>query len=323
VIPASLRSRASASAFLSGRLRATPHERPRHSLRRRIYDARLLYLLVLPTLVLVGLFQWYPLLSGLAYAFYRYDGFRLTYVGLGNFDQMLHDPALRASLPNALVLVLARVAIVLTVPLGVALLIYHLKNERWRYWYRVGFVLPMVVPTIVVYLLWSWILDYNGVLNTLLRGLGVGGAARPWLGDADLAMLAIIAVGFPWVGAFNMLIYLAGLQNIPNEIQDAATMDGAVGLRRIVSIELPLIRGQVRLLVILTFITVVEGFESILILTNGGPGTATMVPGLRLYQAAINDFELGYATAIGLVLFFVLFALTLINMRVLRSEVNY
>jgi len=100
-------------------------------------------------------------------------------------------------------------------------------------------------------------------------------------------------------------------------------MDGAVGLRRIVSIELPLIRGQVRLLVILTFITVVEGFESILILTNGGPGTATMVPGLRLYQAAINDFELGYATAIGLVLFFVLFALTLINMRVLRSEVNY
>jgi raffinose/stachyose/melibiose transport system permease protein len=288
-----------------------------------MYDARLLYLMVLPTLILVGLFQWYPLLSGLAYAFYRYDGFRLTYIGLGNFDQMLHDPVLRASIPNVVVLVLARVAIVLTVPLGVALFIYHLHSERWRYWYRVGFVLPMVVPTIVVYLLWNWILDYNGVINTLLRGFGMAGLARPWLGDANLALPAIIAVGFPWVGAFNMLIYLAGLQSIPSEIQDAATTDGAVGLRRILSIEFPLILGQVRLLVILTFITVVEGFESILILTNGGPGAATMVPGLRLYHAAINDFELGYATAIGLVLFLVLFALTLVNMRVLKTSTHY
>ena len=100
-------------------------------------------------------------------------------------------------------------------------------------------------------------------------------------------------------------------------------MDGAVGLRRIMLIELPLIRGQIRLLVILSFITVVEGFESILILTNGGPGNATMVPGLRLYQAAMNDYELGYATAIGLVLFFVLFAFTMLNLRVLRSDVQY
>jgi raffinose/stachyose/melibiose transport system permease protein len=135
--------------------------------------------MVLPTLVLAGLFQWYPLLSDLAYAFYRYDGFRLTNIGLGNFDQMLHDPALRASIPNVVVLVLARVAIVLTVPLGVALLIYHLRSERWRYWYRVGFVLPMVVPTIVVYLLWSWILDYNGVINTLLRDFGMAGLPAP------------------------------------------------------------------------------------------------------------------------------------------------
>jgi raffinose/stachyose/melibiose transport system permease protein len=305
------------------RLGGALRERPRHSLLRRMYAARLLYLLVLPTFILVGLFQWYPLLSGLVYAFYRYDGFRLTYIGLGNFEQMLRDPTLRASIPNIAVLVLARIAIALTVPLGVALLIYHLRSERWRYWYRVGYVLPMVVPTIVVYLLWSWIFDYNGVLNTLLRGLGLGTTARPWLGDSDLALPAIIAVGFPWVVPFNMLIYLAGLQNIPTEIQDASTVDGAVGLRRILLIELPLIRGQVRLLVILTFITVVEGFESILILTNGGPGSATMVPGLRLYQAAMNDYELGYATAIGLVLFFVLFAFTMLNLRVLRSDVQY
>jgi ABC-type sugar transport system permease subunit len=296
--------------------------RPR-SLWRRVYEARVLYLMVLPTMVLVGLFQWYPLLSGLAFTFYRYDGFRLTYIGLGNFEQMLGDPALLASIGNVLRLLTLRLAIIVTVPLGVALLIYHLKNELWRYWYRVGFVLPMVVPTIVVYLLWSWILEYEGVVNILLRGAGLGHLARPWLGDPDLALYALVFVGFPWVGAFNMLIYLAGLQNIPTEIQDAAITDGAVGLRKVLAIELPLILGQVRLLVILTFISVIEGFESILIMTNGGPGVATMVPGLRLYHAALSDFEYGYATAIGLVLFFVLFALTLPNMRLLRSDVQY
>jgi raffinose/stachyose/melibiose transport system permease protein len=311
------------SGLAAGLRQPSARERRRRSVWARAYDARALYLMVLPTMFLVGLFQWYPLLSGLGYTFYRYDGFRSTWVGLGNFEQMWRDPALRASVGNVLVLLAARVAIVATVPLGVALLIYHLRSERWRYWYRVGFVLPMVVPTVVIYLLWSWILEYDGVVNTLLRAGGLGAAARPWLGDADLALYAIVAVGFPWVGAFNMLIYLAGLQNIPGEIQDAATTDGAVGLRKVLSIELPLILGQVRLLVILTFISVLEGFESILILTNGGPGTATMVPGLRLYHAAINDFELGYATAIGLVLFFVLFALTLLNMRLLKSDVQY
>jgi ABC-type sugar transport system permease subunit len=306
-------------------LRFKPRSSPgaRRSLLRRIYDARLLYLMVLPTLVLVGLFQWYPLLSGLAYAFYRYDGFRLTWVGLGNFEQMTRDPALRASIPNVVVLLTARVVLVLTVPLGVALLIYHLRSEGLRYWYRVGFVLPMVVPTVVLYLLWSWILAYDGVLNILLQSVGLGDLKRAWLGDANLALPAMIAVGFPWVGAFNMLIFLAGLLSIPQEVQDAATTDGAVGLRRVLSVELPLIMGQVRLLVILTVITVMEGFESILILTNGGPGTATMVPGLRLYHAAINDFELGYATAIGLLLFFVLFGLTIVNMRLFRADVRY
>lgn len=303
--------------------RADVPARRRRRLLDRLYEARVLYGMVLPTMVLVGLFQWYPLLSGLGYTLYRYDGFQSTYVGLGNFEQMLRDPALRASVGNVLVLVVARIAIVITVPLGVALTIYHLKSERWRYWYRVGFVLPMVVPTVVVYLLWSWILDYEGVVNSLLRAGGLAGVTRPWLGDPTLAIYALIVVGFPWVGAFNMLIYLAGLQSIPNEIQDAATTDGAVGLRKVIAIELPLILGQVRLLVILTFLSVLEGFESILIMTNGGPGTATMVPGLRLYHAAINDFELGYATAIGLVLFFVLLAVTLLNMRLLKSDVTY
>ena len=215
------------SGVALNRDRPGARERRRRGLLSRVYQARVLYLMVLPTMVLVGLFQWLPLLSGLGYTFYRYDGFRSTYVGLGNFEQMLRDPALKASIGNVLTLVLARVAIVVTVPLGVALLIYHLKSERWRYWYRVGFVLPMVVPTVVVYLLWSWILEYEGVVNTLLRALGLGGAARAWLGDADLALYAMVAVGFPWVGAFNMLIYLAGLQGVSPELYESARLDGA------------------------------------------------------------------------------------------------
>jgi raffinose/stachyose/melibiose transport system permease protein len=122
-------------------------------------------------------------------------------------------------------------------------------------------------------------------------------------------------MGFPWVGGVTMLIYLAGFMAIPREIIDAAIVDGAVGWHRFWHIELPLIQGQLKLTVVLAFIGNLQGFQTQLIMTNGGPGYATMVPGLRLYQAAVVDGKLGYASAIGLILFIVIFSLTLINQR--------
>jgi raffinose/stachyose/melibiose transport system permease protein len=159
---------------------------------------------------------------------------------------------------------------------------------------------------------------------TLLNGLGLTSLAmdglqpRSWLGSPATALYAVMFAGFPWVGSINMLIYLAGFQAIPGEVLDASAVDGATGAQRFLRIEVPLILGQIRLILIMVIIDVIRGFGNILIMTDGGPGHATMVPGLVLFKAGTREGRLGYASAIGLVMFVVILGLTLINMRFIR-----
>ncbi|MGQ9681687.1 MAG: carbohydrate ABC transporter permease [Anaerolineae bacterium] len=286
---------------------------------RAIWKNRVLYLLLLPIFAGAALFQYYPT----AIAFYRsvfaWDGRKAYYIGLGNFAFFLSDPALVQSWVNVAKLLVFGIAVTVTVPVWTSYLIYRLRSERQRYLYRVLLILPIVVPGFVSILLWRWFYSYNGAINVVLRGIGLGDLARLWLGDPATALYAIMFIGFPWSGGISMLIYLAGFMAIPSELVDAAVVDGAVGLRRLWSVEIPLIMGQIKLLVILTFIGTIQGFQTQLIMTKGGPGYATMVPGLRLYQAAIEDRKLGYSSAIGLVLFVVIFALTLLNQRYISA----
>jgi len=293
------------------------------SLLKRIYDARYLYLLIAPTFALTILFIYYPTVSGLYHSFFDWNGVTSKYVGLANFREFFSDPWIKISILNLVKIILFSLFTVLTSPLIVAVVMFHLRSTRLQYWYRVGFVLPMVVPGVVTLLLWIWFYDMNGLVNGILRAVGMGQFVIPWLGNPRTALYAVLFIGFPWVGAVNMLIYLAGLQGIPKEILDAAIVDGATTLRRVFAIELPLIMGQIKLLVILTLIGSIQGFQQFLIVTDGGPGHATMVPGLRLYAAAMVEQRLGYASAIGLIMFVVIFALTIVNMKYIRSSAQY
>jgi len=240
-------------------------------------------------------------------------------VGLSNFQYFLSDPRLLKAWTNVGQLLLFNLVITLTMPVIVAYLIFRLTNDRHRYTYRVLFVLPIVVPGFVNIILWRWFFANQGAINIMLRAAGLGSITRPWLGDPKTALYALMFMGFPWIYAVTMLIYLAGFLAISKEVLDAAVVDGATSFNRFFRVELPLIRGQVKLQVVLTFIGTIQGFEIPLIMTRGGPGWATTVPGLRLYQAAINDVALGYACAIGTVLFVIIFALTLINQRYIKG----
>jgi ABC-type sugar transport system permease subunit len=297
---------------------------------------RLLYLLILPTFVLLFLFSYYPVVSGLFHAFYRWDGYSADYIGLENFRRFFNDPALLQSVKNVFYLLVFSLVTNLTVPMLVALLIYHLPHARSRYWYRVGYTLPIVVPSVVVWLIWVFMYTNYGGINSLLSAIGLRsltltpeGLPRSWLGDQSTALLGIMFVGFPWVNTVNMLLYLAGFEAIPTEVIDAATVDGAIGLSMFRRIELPLIMGQVKLIVVLTTIAVIQNFQSILVMTQGGPGYATLVPGLRLYIAsfptshAAEAPQMGYGSAIGVVLFVVIMAVTVLNMRIFRSGTEY
>ncbi|MGQ9628722.1 MAG: carbohydrate ABC transporter permease [bacterium] len=283
------------------------------------------YLLLIPTFALLITFNYFPAISAIYHSLFEWNGVNvLNFIGLRNFVEMTRDPTIHISVLNVIKLTISVLIINLTFPLLAAELIYHLRNNRFAYSYRVLFVIPMVVPAMVVFMIWRFI--YNptrGVLNQLLKAAGLGFIARPWLGDFDLALFAVIFVGFPWVSGFSTLIYLAGLQNIPVSVTEAATIDGASAWGRFFKIELPLITAQIKLIVILTLIGAIQGFVNIMVMTGGGPGESTMVPGLHLYRNAMYYNRMGYACAIGTAIFIVILMLTYLNLRYVKSSVEY
>jgi ABC-type sugar transport system permease subunit len=283
---------------------------------RRRTSIVVIALMLAPTLVLLALFNYYPAVLGLSRAFTRWEtGEDPQWIGLSNFVAMWHDEFLRLSLRNLLVLLVANVLKTLTMPLLVAELLMSLRSPRWQYVMRTAFILPMVVPSMVTMLLWSFIYDGSvGLLNQILETLGMGAMARSWLGDSGTALWAIIGIGFPWAGGLALLIYLAGLNAISGDVWDSCQVDGVGGLKRVWYVDLPLLLPQVRLLVILTLIGVLQDFGSILVLTGGGPGLATHVPALHMYFQAFRFGHMGYAAAIGLTLFVAIFTLSLLNL---------
>jgi raffinose/stachyose/melibiose transport system permease protein len=283
---------------------------------RRRTSIVVIALMLAPTLVLLALFNYYPAVLGLSRAFTRWEtGEEPQWIGLGNFVAMWHDEFLRLSLRNLLILLVANVLKTLTMPLLVAELLMSLRSPRWQYVMRTAFILPMVVPGMVTMLLWSFIYDGTvGLLNQILETLGMGALTRSWLGDSGTALWAIIGIGFPWAGGLALLIYLAGLNAISGDVWDSCQVDGVGGLKRVWYVDLPLLLPQVRLLVILTLIGVLQDFGSILVLTGGGPGLATHVPALHMYFQAFRFGHMGYAAAIGLTLFVAIFTLSLLNL---------
>ena len=281
------------------------------------------YLYLAPTFILLLVFGYYPPLSALYHAFFNWDGIAINqFVGLHNFIQMGQDAALRSSVVNAILLLPVAVFANIVPPLVVAELIFNLRSRIAKYWYRLILVIPIVVPIVVVWLLWYFFYDPDaGLFNGLLRLFHL--PAMGFLTDPSQALPALMFIGFPWVSGIAVLIYLAALNNIGEELFDAARIDGALGFTRVRTIDFPLVLGQVKLLSVLAIIGSLQGYALQLVLTKGGPGYATEVPGLVMYQEAFSYQRLGYACALGLVLFVVILALTYINLRYIRSSVEY
>ena len=290
-----------------------------------MWGARLSYILILPTLALLLTFNYYPAFSGLYHAFTEWSpGVRTEWVGLSNFRFLLEDRFFLSGFRNAGILVVVSVLKTMTVPLLVAEFIFNLRNRFSQYWFRTLFVVPIVLPAVVEILLWNNIYDPAiGLLNESLKLVGLGEWTRVWYGDARVSLGAIIFIGVPWVNAFALLIFYGGLISISNEIIDASLVDGASAWRRFWNIDLPLLMGQIKLLLILNFINAVQTFELVFLTTGGGPGAATYTPALELYYMAMRMDRMGVASAIGMVLFLIILAGTILNMRFVSSSTEY
>jgi raffinose/stachyose/melibiose transport system permease protein len=290
--------------------------------RSKILAAMPLYTLLLPAFALLGVFSLVPFVWSFSTALYRFEvGETPQFVGLSNYTQYLRDPTFWVSFRNMLLLTGFAVIVNIVVPLSLAKLILSLSSDRASYLYRILFLIPIVVPGVATQLIWGELIyGETGLLNWILANVGLSELQRSWLSDPHSVIWAIAMIGFPFAGGINILIYYAGLAAIPESVHEAAWLDGVTGIRKFLGIDLPLVLTQIRLMVVLTVIGGVQSFEAILVLTRGGPGFNSMVPGLWMYFNAFTFQRMGYACAIGVILFVLILGLTVLNLRYFKSS---
>ena len=296
---------------------------PRKGLIARIVAAYPIYLFLAPTLLLIVVFTYYPAFSGFYHSLFNWSYFgESVFVGFENYKRIFTDTIFGLSMLNMLLLTAFNVFVKsLVVPITVAEILFAVRSNKAQYFYRILMLLPLVVPGVVIWFIWRFIYDPNvGLLNSVFDGLGLDFLKSNWLSDPKTALLSIMLIQFPWVSGAAVLIYYAGLSTIGQTLFDSAMLDGVKGLKRILKIDLPLIKGQIKFFLVLGVIDNLQGYQIALVLTNGGPLNATMLPGLHMYKEAFAYQRMGYASTIGVVIFLMILILTIINNRFIKTD---
>jgi ABC-type sugar transport system permease subunit len=241
-----------------------------------------------------------------------------VYSGVSQFRQYVGSATFGTEAKNIAILTGGSIAITLVAQFTAAEVVTHMPRRSGTV-AKYLLVLPIVLPPLILIEVWAYLLQPgSGLVDVFLRAAGL--PQPTWLSDPHLVLASILLIGFPWISNLGFLIFLGGLQNLPKDVLDASTIDGVGALKRVFTIDVPLLLPQFRIVVILSGIFAVQNFIPILLLTNGGPGTASLVPGLDMYQSAFQNDQYGYGMAIGTLLFIVMLAFTLTAMRLLRSR---
>ncbi len=287
---------------------------------RRILHA---YLFIAPVIVLFGIFRVIPALQTLLYSFYKVELLRgrFTFIGLENFSSLLTDEIFRRATVNTLTYVVVIVPISAFLGLLLAVLFnakFHLKE-----FFKAVYFSPMVTSTVAAAMVWWWM--YNpqfGIFNVLLKLAGI--PEQPWLMSSRMALPAIIIFSIWKTLGYNMIIYLAGLQAIPQQFYEAATIDGASAFGRFWRISVPLLAPTTTFILIYNGILAFQVFDQVFVLTGGGPANSTNVVVLDLYRQAFERYNFGYAAAEAMILFIFILGVTVLQwVYSKRFEVTY
>lgn len=291
----------------------------RHPGRRR--EALLGLAFVAPLLALFAIFGLYPFARTVQLSFTSWDGLsaHFDYVGLENYTRAFQDSVWWQSLWHGLLF--AAVALTVMDGLGLLLAVGLDRKIRGQGMYRVLFYLPPVLSGIVVAILWKWLYQpYGGPVNALLDFLGLPGLKHAWLGDGATALWSV-SIASVWQGVGTpFLLFLAALQNVPEDLKDAARVDGASGRGVFRHVTLPSITPMIGLVSVLTFLGAMQMFNLVIAMTNGGPGYATEVPVLHIYRAAFGLNQFGYATSLSVMFGIILFAVSIVALRLSRRD---
>jgi raffinose/stachyose/melibiose transport system permease protein len=276
------------------------------------------YLLVAPALLVFGGIVLVPIGLTAGFSFFRWDGLGpFEAVGLGNYRRAIRDEIFRSTFVHAAIYI--AVTIVLEVLVGMALAGLLTARPRRSTFFRVAFFVPVMLPMVVIAVLWSFVYNPDiGLLNATLEALGLDSLTRVWLGDPDTALAAISVVS-GWVFAgFYMAIFYAAFQQIPASVLEAAQLDGAGGLRVFWHVKVPMVRHAVEVALLLCITGGFQAFDLFYVLTNGGPYNSTEIPTTYLVKVVFRNREVGYGSAMAVILTLVVLAVGLVYMR-LRS----
>ncbi|MBX9982368.1 MAG: sugar ABC transporter permease [Mycobacterium gordonae] len=286
--------------------------------RRRAWAGRLF---VAPNLAAVVLFMLFPLGFSLYMSLHRWDMFTpAKFVGLANFRQLFtSDPLFLIAMRNTVIYTLGTVVPTVLISLVVAGVLN--RKVRGIGIFRTIVFLPLAISSVVMAVVWQFVFNTdNGLLNIMLGWVGIG--PIPWLVEPHWAMVSLCMVSVWRSVPFATVVLLAAMQGVPETVYEAARIDGAGEIRQFVSITVPLIRGAMSFVVVISIIHAFQSFDLVYVLTgaNGGPETGTYVLGIMLFQHAFSFLEFGYASALAWVVFAILLVLTVLQLRITRRR---
>lgn len=276
---------------------------------------------LLPFFIAYLIFTILPIFKGLEMSLYDWTLVRkLDFIGLENYKKMFTDPHFYRTLWNTTLFVILTTPAMVLLALGLALL--SNLNVKFKTFFRGSFFIPSILSVSVISFLMIFMLQpYSGFLNNLIQSVGID--AEPfWIADKFLAWVTIVIVTLWWTVGFNMILFLAGLQDIPDELYEASELDGASRWDMFWHITLPQIIPIGRVVLLLQVLASYKVFAQILLITGGGPGGATRPLIQYIYETGFTQNNLGYAATMSYALFFILLILSIIQLKGQRSEEN-
>lgn len=289
----------------------------------RVQEVLAGYIFITPAFISLFIFLVAPILAAFVLIFMRYDVLSPpTWAGTHNLSQLINDARLRDVYWNTLRFVVFATLFNNVLGLLLAMGVNRAMPSIIKYLLRTALFFPVLTTTASLALVWNFLLTQDrGVVNYLLQQIGL--APVPWLSSSTWAMISVVMFDVWRACGFLMVIYLAGLQAIPEVLYEAASIDGASQFQRMRYITLPLISPTAFFAIIISLIGAAQVFDNVWVLTGGGPGDATRIVVLYIYEIGFKRFEMGYAAAVSLTLFVILIALTLFQFRLSRRWVHY
>ncbi|PVZ93356.1 ABC transporter permease [Amnibacterium flavum] len=279
----------------------------------RVRDRAVWAAFLLPALAVYALFLIYPVIQSgvLSFTSWAGPGRAATVVGLENYTELLADPVFWRAMGNTALLLFVSIVIQLPIGLGLALIVATAARAK-RFWRAIYFI-PTLMSTVAIAILWRLIYSPDfGIINGFLRAVGLGDLAQGWLGQSSTALAAVLATNIWQWAPFYMVIYLAALAGINGEVYEAAALDGATPWQRFWYVTLPLLKPVLITTSILSLAGSIKAFDLVYIMTGGGPSSSTELLATYMFRQGFDNYRLGYASTIAVVMFLITFVLTVL-----------